>query len=326
MPTTKDELRVQIGKQTVLGTGVTPTAALRGVTGFKIKPKLENKVLSDMQLSMAGGDTAVIASIGGSASMEGWASYEDIPYLFDGLLGVATPSGSGTYTRDWEAPVTTAGIVAPRLSSFTHGDATVGAYQLVGAMLEQLTLKQAPKAEMTYTAPLVGAKTDVDALESLTTRPVTPIMASDVSGLKLDTWGGTMGATALSNCYLRNLELNVNPKRTMHWCFGALAASEYTTQPWESTLALTLEWNATSKAIIDEMIGGTAAKRQFQATWTNGSQSLRLQYAGVVQGEPELFDDEDGIVTARLTLERLYHSTFANWLKIRVVNSVSALP
>lgn len=324
--TTKDELRVQIGKQTVFGTGVTPTAALRGVTSFKMKPNQENKTLSDMQLSMAGGDTSVIASLGGAADMEGWASYEDIPYLFDGVLGEATPSGSGTYTRDWAAPVTTSGIVAPRLSSFTHGDASVGAYQLIGGMPSELTLKHAPKAEMTYTAPLIGANTAVDALETLTTRTVTPIMAADVSALTLDAWAGTMGTTSLTKCYLRNLELNIKPNRKLRWCFGSQSASDHVTEPWMGTLALLLEWNATSKAIIDELVGGTATKRQFSATWTNGSQSLRIQFAGVIKGEPEVFADDDGVVSVRFTMERLYHGTFANWLKIRSINSVSALP
>lgn len=324
--TTKDELRVQVGKQSSFGTGVTPTAALRGVTSFKLKPNQENKVLSDMQLSMAGGDTSVIASLGGAADMEGWASYEDIPYLFDGVLGEATPSGSGTYTRDWAAPITTSGIVAPRLSSFTHGDASVGAYQLVGGMPSELTLKHAPKSEMTYTAPLIGANTAVDALETLTTRTVTPIMAADVSALTLDAWNGTMGTTSLTKCYLRNLELNIKPNRKLRWCFGSQAASDHITEPWMGTLALLLEWNATSKAIIDELVGGTATKRLFSATWTNGSQSLRIQFAGVIKGEPEVFADDDGVVSVRFTMERLYHGTFANWLKIRSINSVSALP
>lgn len=326
MPTTKDELRVQIGKQSAFGTAVTPTAAMRGVTAFKIAPDQDNRVLTDMQLSMAGGDTAVIASLGGGGSMEGWASYEDIPYILDGIFGVATPSGGGPYTRNYAAPVTTSGIVAPRMSSFTHGDATIGAYQLVGGIPSELTLKMTPKTEVTYTCPLIGASVAVDALESLTTRAVTPIMAGDVSSLYLDAWAGTMGSTALTKCYLRNLELNVQTQRKLRYCVGSLAASDHVTSPWMGTLSVLLEWNATSKAIIDEMVGGTAAKRQFQCTWTNGTQTLTLQFAGVIKGKPEIFDDDDGVVSVRFSMERLYHGTFANWIKLASVNSVSTLP
>lgn len=325
MPTTKDELRVQAGKQSSFGTGVTPTVALRGVTAFKVAPDQDNRVLNDMQLSMAGGDTAVIASNGGGGSMEGWASYEDIPYILDGLMGEATPSGGGPYTRNYAAPVTTSGIVAPRISSFVHGDATVGAYALVGGIPSELTLKMTPKSEITYTTPLIGAGTAVDALETLTTRTVTPIMASDVSTLFLDAWAGTMGATALTKCYLRNLELNVKNNRKLRYCVGSLAASDHITEPWMGTLSLLLEWNSTSKAIIDEMVGGTAAKRQFQCTWANGTQSLKLQFCGVVKGKPEIFDDDDGVVSVRFEMERLYHGTFANWLKFVSVNSVATL-
>ena len=326
MPTTRDELRVQVGKQSSFATGVTPTAALRGVTSFKITPDQENKVLTDMQLSMAGGDTAVITMNGGGGSMEGWASYEDIPYVLDGLMGEATPVFTTVYTRSYAAPVTTSGIVAPRISSFVHGDATVGGYQLVGGIPTELTLKMTPKTEVTYTCPLIGAATAADALESLTTRTVTPIMAGDVASIYMDAWAGTMGGTALTKCYLRNLELNVKNKRTLRYCVGSLTASDHVTQPWEGTLQLLLEWNATSKAVIDEMVGGTAAKRQIEVNWVNGTKSLKLQFCGVVQGKPEIFNDDDGVVSVRLTLERLYHGTFANRLKFVSVNSISALP
>jgi hypothetical protein len=326
MPTTKDELRVQVGKQSAFATGVVPTAALRGVTGFKVIPDQENKVLTDMQLSMAGGDTAVIASNGGSGSMEGWASYEDIPYVLDGLMGEATPVFTTVYTRSYAAPITTAGIVAPRLSSFVHGDSSVGAYQLIGGMPTELTLKMAPKMEVTYTCPLIGSTVAADTLETLTTRTVTPIMAGDVATVFLDPWAGTMGGTALTKCYLRNLELNVKNNRTLRYCIGSLTASDHVTKPWDGTLQMLLEWNSTSKAVIDELVGGTAAKRQVEVNWVNGTKSLKLQFCGVVQGKPEIFDDDDGVVSVRLTLERLYHGTFANWLKFVSVNSVSTLP
>jgi hypothetical protein len=69
MPAVTTDLRVQAGTQSVWTTGVTPTVALRGVTGFKIKPDQQIDILSDMLLNYSGGDTPVVARNGGGEAV-----------------------------------------------------------------------------------------------------------------------------------------------------------------------------------------------------------------------------------------------------------------
>lgn len=325
MPATTTELRVQAGKQTVWTTGVTPTVILRGVTGCKIAPDQEVKVLSDLTLNLTGGDTPVVTRNGGGGSVEGWASYEDLAYFLDSMFGEATPGASPAYLRSYAAPVST--LPTPRILSLVHGEGTVGAYRLIGGVGNSLTLKIQPGSETTFTEEFIGAAVDPLALQTgLSIRTVTPIMPGDVTTMFLDTWAGTMGTTALTKCALRSLTLTVNANRQNRYCVGALTAGDYITMPWDGTLDLMLEWNSTSKAVIDETVGGAAAKRQFEINFSGGTnKTFKLQFAGTVSQAPGIFEDDDGVVAASLQLRGTYHGTFANWIKMAVGAAVQTL-
>ena len=325
MPATTTELRVQAGKQTVWTTGVTPTVILRGVTGCKITPDQEVKVLSDLTLNLTGGDTPVVTRNGGGGSVEGWLSYEDAPYFLDSMFGEATAGASPAYLRPYAAPVST--LPTPRILSLVHGEANVGAYRLIGGVGNTFTLKIQPGAETTFTEEFIGAAVDpVTLAGALSIRTVTPIMPGDITTMFLDTWAGTMGTTALTKCAMRSLTLTVNANRQNRYCVGALTAGDYITMPWDGTLDLMLEWNSISKAVIDEMVGGAAAKRQFEVNFSGGTnKTFKLQFAGTVAQAPGIFEDDDGVVAASIQLRSTYHPTFANWIKMTVAGAVQTL-
>jgi len=319
------ELRVQAGKQSAWETGVTPTVLLRGLTGCKIAPDQEIKVLDDLTLNLSGGDTPVILRNGGGANVDGWVSYEDLPYWLDTTFGEATPGAGPGYSRAYAAPIST--LPTPRMLSLVHGESNVGAYRLIGGVGNTFTFKMEVGAETTFSVELLGSSVDPTTLAgALAVRTVVPIMPADVTTMFLDTWAGTMGGTALAKCSLRSLTLTINANRQNRYCVGSLAASSYLTKPWDSTLDLLLEWNGVSKALIDEMVGGAAAKRQFEVNFSGGTnKTLKLQYAGTVNEVPGIFEDDDGVVAASFKLRRTYHGTFANWFKAQISNAVATL-
>ena len=325
MPAVTTDLRVQAGTQPVWTTGVTPTVALRGVTGFKIKPDQQIDILSDMLLNYSGGDTPVVSRNGGGGSVDGWASYEDLAYWLDNFFGQATPGASPGYARAYAAPITT--LPTLRVLSLVHGDATVGAYRLIGGIGNTFTLKQEVSKELIFSQELIGSTIDATTLAgALSVRTVTPIVSGDVSTMFLDNWAGTMGSTALTKCTLRNLTLTVNANRQNRYCVGALAAADYITKPWEGTLDLMLEWNSTSKAIIDTMVGGAKSMHQFEVNYSGGTnKALKLQFAGTVSEAPDIFQDNDGVVAVGLKLKSTYHPTFANWLKLSLTSATQTL-
>ena len=122
------ELRVQAGTQSAFKTGVTPTIQLRGIEELALRSKNEVVMLEDMTLGLAGPSQAVVAGIGGEGSVKAWCSYEHLAYWLDNLLGQATPSGGGPYTRAYAAPGASA--PTPRILSLVKGT-SVGAYALL---------------------------------------------------------------------------------------------------------------------------------------------------------------------------------------------------
>ena len=320
----QSEVRAQAGTQSVYTTPVTPTVAIRGIDELSLKSPNDIEVIGDMTQALAGGDIGLVNGLNATGSMKGWGNYEHLPYWLDNLLGQATPSGAGPYTRAYAAPITTA--PTPRIMTLVKGDATVGAYRMAGALLSNFMMRLEPKKRLAISGDLIGIQLSPTTLASLTAASVIPIQPNHVgaTGLKWDSWGGTMGTTTLANCTLRFMELSIKPDRNSRWCLGNLAAQSYVEKPWDGTLKLGLEFNATTKTDVDAIVGGTLTQKQFQVTLSPGaSQSLVVQFAGTVQNDLEIFGDDDGVVTVELTLQRTYHATFGNWLKMSVINTIS---
>src|SRR5690606_181596 len=136
-----------------------------------------------------GASQAVVAGIGGEGSVKAWCSYEHLAYWLDNMFGEATPSGAGPYVRAYAAP--SASAPTPRILSLVKGT-SIGAYQLVGALLSSLTLRLEQESALMLNGDLVGNKVATDALESLADVSVNPIMASQVASIYWDAWAGTM--------------------------------------------------------------------------------------------------------------------------------------
>lgn len=318
------ELRVQAGSQVTFATGVTPTVQLRGIEELMLRSKNNVVMLEDMSLGLAGPSQAVVAGIGGEGSVSAWCSYEHLGYWLDNLFGQATPSGSGPYVRAYAAPAAVA--PTPRILSLVKGTSGVGAYQMVGALLSSMTLRLEQESPLRLNGDLVGNRLATDALESLADVAVNPIMASHVASIHWDAWAGTMGTTALDRCFVRMLELTVEPDRALRPCFGSITKDSYAERAWNGSLRLSLEFNATTKADVDAIIGGALTQRQVRVTFADGaSRGLVLNFAGTVTDDLEIFADDDGVVTAEVTLTRTYHTGVGNWLTGTLTNGVSAL-
>lgn len=324
MSVNTSEIRAQAGTQSVFITAVTPTIALRGVEELKIKSANDVEVKGDMTQALAGGDTGLVNSLAGAGTFKGWANYDHLPYFLDNLFSQATPSGAGPYVRNYAAPLTTRST--PRILTLVQGDATVGAYKLTGALTTDFTLRVEPGKVVEINGSLIGTGMSAATLASLAAAAVTPIQGSHVgaTGIKFDTWAGTMGATTLANCTVRFLELMIKPDRAARLCLGTLTAGDYVEKPWDGSLKLSLEFNATTKTDIDLFVAGLS-QRQVEYTLTTGAtQIMKIQFAGTLTGDVEVFNDDDGVATVEFELTRTYHPTFANWVKLVHTNTISA--
>ena len=329
MTVSTHELRVQAG--TAAGATLadkfvaetTPTVLLRGVEEMSMRATPNVETLNDMSVGLAGSATAVVRGVAAGGGVQGWSSYEHLPYWLDNLLGLATPTGVGPYVRAYAAPTNTAPNC--RILSLVKGDSNVGAYQMVGALLTRFKLRMEPEADLRFDGDLIGNKLVSDALEALAVPAVNPITAAHVASIRWDTFAGTMGATTLTNCTLRFMEIELRPDRKSRACVGTLTRDRYVEGPWTGTLKVGLEFNAATKIDVDAVIGGSLTQKQFEVNFADGPRAAKFQFAGTVNEDVEIFSDDDGVVTADFSMERTYHPVFGNWFKASITNGVDDL-
>lgn len=323
----QDLMSIQVGKETTWGTGVTDTAKLMGFKSFKLSPVLDALVLPEIRASLAPGFVGAIKGIGGAGEGEFHAFYEDLNYWLEACFGEVTPSGAGPYTRAGTAPLAT----SPTLRKHTvyHGDAT-GTYKLLGGLVSQLVLRGDSAGPLMGKVKLIGKSVTTGTLAALSDRTVNPIMGDHAGTIAIDAWGGTIGTTTLTLTAWA-WELTINPVIALLRYFGSLSAGAHAVRafkPEANTLKLSLEFNATSKAYVDELIAGTLHQRQIRIKHDNGSSlQFQLDFAGTATKPPSaLYDYREGVASVDLEYQGTYNTALANWLKYQTKNSVSALP
>lgn len=328
----KNLIQVQAAKQTAFATPVTPmTVKLMEITDITTTPILDVKRLADMRGSMAPTYIAVLEKQGVTVQIKGTATYEDICYWLESIFGVATPSGTGPYTRTANAPLT-AVVTSPRMFTLTVGEAVDGPYQVDGCLATKLAFSVKNAAELSYTVDLIGLKVDgAGTLAALSDRTVTPIMASDITP-SVDAWAGTIGATAL-NATIYSMDWTIDTKRDVRYYLGSITPGRYREpNTWDVTLKTVMEFMAASPntaAFLTALIGltpGSVFNKQVRMKAVNGTQNLQLDMAGVNEKAPVMWTYDNNIQTLDLTLMGMYNPTLANYLAYSSANSVATLP
>lgn len=159
-PAFADLLRVNIAKETTWGTGVAATATLMGLTELTIKPGIIREILKDMRGSMGPSGIPVIKQIKPSATMKRYLTYEDAGHVLDGLCGIATPSGSGTYTRAYAAPKPGVAYPTIRYSTLyqypTDESILAAPYAAKGFLPTKYTIKAATNSPVEESSEWIG--------------------------------------------------------------------------------------------------------------------------------------------------------------------------
>jgi hypothetical protein len=313
-----DLLQIQEGKETTRGTPVTPTVKRMGIETFEITPIVESIAHKSQRASLAPAYEADLAKVECEVQEEGDLSAEEAPYLLDALFSVATPSGTGPYTRDYSAPLGSES--SPRIKTVVKGQGS-NTYKASGLLMDEFTLTFAKNEALKYSAHYVGHSASGGTLEALSDRAVNYFMAQHIA-LYIDAWGGTIGSTQFTDAWFSG-ELNVNTNRQNHFGIGALTPKGAAERAWEATLSLTLEFATASKAYFDDIIAASSVlQKQIRIKATRGTNILQFDFAGFTPEAPVAFTDEDGIVTVELEFSGQYHSTLANFLKAQSVNGV----
>lgn len=328
-----DRHEVQLGTQGTSDSdwpdSVAPTVRLHGIQDITMTSLAEAQMFEELRGSLAPGFESEMIRDGAAVSMDGIALYEDVPYMLDGLFGLATSSESSNDTdfwqRDYSAPlqVYDTDLGSPSIYTIVHGDSDV--YGVAGGTLVDFSLSAEDGGPTTYSANFIGDQVAGDALASLSDRAVSAIMG-DHWQVFIDPSTDAVGSTEIANtAFSFNLEVNSNRELLYH--LGNLTPSNYRDARWAGSLTMELELTAAMKTELDSIINASGPiKRVVRLKATSGSQILQIDFNGVVLGNQEVLTDADGVITLQLALDAEYSSTLSNWLVMESHNSVQTLP
>jgi len=312
---------LQSAQQTAFGTAnATATAIQQTVSAFKPSPDLQARIVDRIYTTLAPGSDTVLDGHSASATFEtAAATYEDINYWLGALFSFATPGGAGPYTRAYTAPLTAP--VTPKFLTLQFGQTGL-ITQLNDCSVATLNLSGQSNGSLQCGGSILASKAAVGALAALSERASQTIAMGNHAALAIDTWAGTVGTTTIASSAFA-WELNINANREYRGYLGDLNPTAWDDSPWSGQLKLSLEVNATTSPYITDIIAAPNAilKKQIQIKYTSGTEIFQIQFAGQTLQAPELYTDRNGVMAIDLTLDGVYNSTLANWLK---VNSTSA--
>ena len=308
---------VGLGEESTWGTTVAATARLMGLRDASFEPVNEGEVLPQLG-SFAPSPHALQLAMSAMGSITTYGTYEDTPYILDGIFGEATPSGSNPYVYAYAAPLGTA--ATPKKYSIEYG-ASGAAYVVSGGLFNTLQISGEAKGYWEVTNGVIGETLATVSLASLNDRTVEPIRMADTA-CHIDAVGGTIGTTSIGT--LISFALDVQTNRHLKFYANSLTPTAHGEDTWSGSLQTVLEFDSTSKAYLDALFTAKVQK-QIQIKATSGSKIATLQFAGTLSGNPVMFGDRDGNMTIELNWEGTYNSTLGNWLKASWTNTVSSL-
>lgn len=315
--------QVQVGEEVTWGTPVAATAKLMGIEEISLKPVAESELLPEIRASLAPGYISTLLRVGGEGEFNGGLLYEDICYWFDNLLGEATPTGAGPYTRNYTAPIGTK--PTPKILTVIYGETTGGVYKLSGGLVNELTIKGESGSYFTVEGSLIGKDVTTGSLAALSDRTINPVHGAH-GKLYIDAWGGTIGTTEVLAAHYA-FELKLTSGRATKRHIGSLTPDGYKEDRYDGELKLTLEFTSAVKAYLDAILAPGLFQRQIRIKCSNtASYDVALDFAGFSEEAPQIFNDQDGVATVEMTLKGQYNTALGNWFKSTVINQVSTLP
>jgi hypothetical protein len=313
------------------GTQVAQTFKFMGVTDINFTPIEDSIMIADKRGSLQPGHESVKQLRTGTAQIDGNLSYQDAPYLFDGIFGTATPAAdTDTYTYTYAG----ADGSCPNISFWTiaYGD-TDDVYSLSGATIQSLNISGESGGPLTFSAQYIGKSIDTDTLDSdaEADRSVDFAMGWHVQ-LWIDPASDAAGTTEIANTgFAFSLDINTNREVVNH--LGSLAPDAYREARPEGGLNLTLELTAATAAYIDGILAATTAvpekviRIKASSTTAGGIvEYIQVDFNGVNLESPQQWTDNDGVTSYDITFMGQYNSVLTNWIAVTVQNDISALP
>jgi len=320
---------VQLAHETAWATAVsTASVKLAGVTdaSLDVVPDVYQPTFVG---TLAPSIVTTLMAEHGEMSISQAMSYQDICYWLGGVFGTATASAaaSTTYVYNYEAALETV-TTAP---SYTVQYGYSGTeYTLEGALATNLNITGEAGGVWEGRVDLLGrAVTTLAMTTGLDTRDVDIIHMSDTK-FYITPWTQSTVSGTEASATLISFDLTANPQRHVKYFAGSINPGAHGDSNWQSQLTTVLEFNATAKALVDELTDPGLVQRQLRLKAATGTgttaREATIDFAGTVVDNVTLFGDRDGNMTVSLTWNGTYNSNLENFIKAKVRNELDALP
>ena len=326
----KNLRRIQIGAESTAGTAVAATAKLRMMG--TLEDQREVMFAEENVGYLSGVDRTYIPKLLAALSVEGEATFEQLPYLLNAGIelsaGVQDGAGSG-YLYTYDLPTTAQNT----LQTYTiEGGDDIQAEEVEYAFVENMVLSGVPGEAWKVKADWLGRQVSKCTFTaSLGLDTVEEILFSKTK-LYIDAATGTIGTTLKSSTLL-GAELSIKSGWVPVFTGDGNLYFTFTkcVDP-EAILKVTFEHNATAVAEKDAWIAQTARLirliTQGAALGTGATydyKTLQIDLAGKWE-KFEKIDEQDGNDIVTGTFRARYNADGDLFGQILVVNELSALP
>ena len=307
------------------GTEVASTVKLMGVEELTISPIITAEQVDELRGTLQPGYRSHIRAAHGEASMSGLLEIDDFPYLLltmGGPLAGATDA-AGNFTHTWDAP-TEDSDAEPQSLTLMKTDRT-DTYSLMGAVVNSLTVEGESGGPITYEAEFIGKYVDTDTSAVLADRVTKPAMGH-MGELFIDPGSDSPGTTGIVGAFSFSWNVNANRKLLTH--IGDLNPGGFREGKWDGQLDLSIEAGTDSYPYLDAIIGSTNTMpiKNVQLKFTAATDSIvTLDFAGVLNEAPELYNDEDNVVTLEFSLMGQSNEGLTSFAGAEVYSTVTTL-
>jgi hypothetical protein len=324
--------KVQLGKETVMGTAVAATAIWRGMGA--IEDQHEQTFVEETIGIIGGADRAYSAKKLAKISLDNIeATFEQIAYLFEmGIKAVATGAADGVGTsKIYAYTLPTTAVNTINTYTIEAGD-NQQAEEVEYCYAENIKISGKAGEAVKVSADIYGRQVTKTTFTGALAAPTVEEILTSKGKLYIDAVSGTAGTTQISNSLLEftiNIKTGWIQKYTID---GNLYFTFIQQVGPEITVDLTFEHDASSVAQKDAWIAGTpkllCLTFEGSAVATPGTAYTYKTLKIVLAGKWDKFDalgDQDGNDIVKGTFRARYNSTAAQMGSFTVVNELTAL-
>lgn len=330
---------LQFGAESTAGTAVAASTILRA-NGGALESMNDPEFVEEQTGLAVPTSRSYIPKVGGNLSIAAHqASFEQLPYFFEGGVKKVTPaadgSGSSGYIRDYEVGLTAINTIQPYT---IEGDDAAGAEEMEYGVCSGFTLSGNYGESVMIASEWFGRQVTPTTLTPALAVPSVETILAGKGSFAIDNSGGSFGGTAVSN-FIKSFTLTVvtgwRPDHTIDTGELYFGEAVYSKELASFELDIVMKYN--SDAVAEKALWKSETVRLLQMVFegsdyaTAGSGTTYSKKTQVINmagkwAKFEPIGSDDGVSVVSAKFKGGYDATNAALLQLINANELATLP